>query len=169
MSSPNRLQRALSKLDLLPGLLRTPARNLALRHAVPLTGTVKLDFQELTVDRSVVRISNHKAVQNHIGGVHAVAMALVAETATGMVVGMNVRDDCLPLCKAMKIRFRKLSTGGLTATASLSGEQRGLLACETKGEVLVAVTVTDEAGEQPIECELVWAWIPKDREKRKAS
>ena len=29
-------------------------------------------------------------------GVHASAMTLLAETATGMVVGMNVRDDCLP-------------------------------------------------------------------------
>ena len=27
-------------------------------------------------------------------------MNLLAETATGMVVGMNVRDDCLPWPKA---------------------------------------------------------------------
>jgi len=95
--------------------------------------------------------------------VHAAAMALLAETASGMVVGMNVRDDCLPLCKTMRVRFRKRSTGGLTAKASLSGEQRSLMAIDTKGEVVVPVTVTDEAGEQPIECEFVWAWIPKDQ------
>jgi hypothetical protein len=28
-------------------------------------------------------------------------MTLLAETATGMVVGMNVRDDCLPLAKEL--------------------------------------------------------------------
>ena len=29
-----------------------------------------------------------------------------------------------------------------------------------KGEVTVQVTVTDEAGINPVECEFVWAWIP---------
>ena len=32
-----------------------------------------------------------------------------------------------------------------------------------RGEVTVAVTVTDESGNQPIECEFIWAWIPSVR------
>jgi acyl-coenzyme A thioesterase PaaI-like protein len=163
MDAPNRLQRTLGRLGFLPGPLRRVARNLALRNAVPLTGTAGLDFRELTPERSEIFIGNKKPVQNHIGGVHAAAMTLVAETATGMVVGMNVRDDCLPLCKGLRVRFRKRSTGGLTAVAQLTEEQRALLASQAKGEVNVAVTVTDEAGEQPIECEFVWAWVPKEK------
>lgn len=163
MAAPNRLQRSLGRLGFLPGPLRRMARNLVLRRAVPLTGTAGLDFRELSAQRSEIRIANRKAVQNHIGGVHAAAMTLVAETATGMVVGMNVRDDCLPLCKGLRVRFRKRSTGALTAVATLSAEQREILQSDTKGEVNVAVTVTDEAGEQPIECEFVWAWIPKEK------
>ena len=31
------------------------------------------------------------------------------------------------------------------------------------GDVLVAVVVTDESGESPIRCEMVWAWVPKKR------
>ena len=164
MAAPNRLQRTLARLDFLPGPLRRVARNAALRRAVPLTGTAGLDFAALTPERSEIRIANKKPVQNHIGGVHAAAMTLAAETATGFVVGMNVRDDCLPLCKGLRVRFRKRSTGGLTAVATLTGEQRAALLSETKGEVNVAVTVTDEAGEQPIECEFIWAWIPKDKQ-----
>lgn len=161
MTTPNRLQRTLAKLDGLPGPLRRAARNLALRRAVPLTGTAGLDFQDLTTEQSVVRIANRRAVQNHIGGVHAAAMTLVAESATGMVVGMNVRDDCLPLCKQLKVRFRRRAQGALTAVAKLEPEQRELMHGSDKGEVVVAVRVTDEAGEQPIECEFVWAWVPK--------
>ena len=86
---------------------------------------------------------------------------LVAESATGMVVGMNVRDDCLPLCKTMKVKFKRRAQGSLTATASLEPQQRQLMRETDKGEVIVAVQVTDEAGEQPIECEFVWAWVPK--------
>ena len=32
-----------------------------------------------------------------------------------------------------------------------------------KGEVQVAVTVTDEAGIEPVECVFTWAWIPSSR------
>jgi acyl-coenzyme A thioesterase PaaI-like protein len=163
----NRLQRTLSKLDGLPSVLRGPARNFALRRAVPFTGTAGLDFAALTPERSEIRVANRRPVQNHIQGVHAAAMALLAETATGMVVGMNVRDDCLPLCKSLQVFFRKRATGGLVARAHLTEAQRASMASETKGEVRVAVTVTDEAGIEPIECEFVWAWVPKETSRNK--
>ncbi|MEE9476435.1 MAG: DUF4442 domain-containing protein [Roseateles sp.] len=159
----NRLQRTLAALDGLPAPLRGAARNLALRRAVPLTGTAGLDFVALTPERSEIRIANRRPVQNHIRGVHAAAMTLVAETATGMVVGMNVRDDCLPLCKSLNVAFKKRATGALRAEAHLTADQRALLAREPKGEVTVAVKVTDEAGIEPIQCEFVWAWVPKEK------
>jgi hypothetical protein len=28
---------------------------------------------------------------------------------------------------------------------------------------VVPVTVTDESGEQPIQCRMTWAWVPKKR------
>jgi acyl-coenzyme A thioesterase PaaI-like protein len=163
----NRLQRTLAKLDALPAPLRGAARNFALHRAVPLTGTAGLEFVALSPERSEIRIKNQRKVQNHIQGVHAAAMTLVAETATGMVVGMNVRDDCLPLCKSLGVAFKKRATGALRAEASLSEAQRALMAREPKGEVRVPVTVTDEAGIEPIQCEFVWAWIPKEKQAGK--
>ncbi len=32
-----------------------------------------------------------------------------------------------------------------------------------KGDVVVQVDITDEAGVTPIQCEMVWAWTPKIR------
>lgn len=160
-ATPNRLARTLQRVEALPALLRGPARNLALRRAVPFTGTAGLDFVALTPAMTEIAIANKRPVQNHIQGVHAAAMALLAETATGMVVGMNVRDDCLPLCKSMHVDFKKRATGAMRATARLSDEQRASMAADPKGEVKVAVVVTDEAGVNPVECEFVWAWIPK--------
>ncbi|MFG6465289.1 DUF4442 domain-containing protein [Roseateles sp. BYS87W] len=163
----NRLQRTLAKLDGLPAPLRGVARNFALRRAVPFTGTASLDFVALSPESSEIRIANQRPVQNHIKGVHAAAMSLLAETATGMVVGMNVRDDCLPLCKSLQVNFKRRATGGLVAKAHLTAAQRFAMANETKGEVTVAVTVTDEAGIEPIQCEFVWAWVPKETSKSK--
>jgi acyl-coenzyme A thioesterase PaaI-like protein len=159
-ASPNRLQRQLARLDALPGPLRPWARSAVLRRAVPFTGTAGLDFVSLTPAQAEIGIRSRKRVHNHIGGVHASAMNLLAETATGMVVGMNVRDDCLPLAKELRMSFRKRATGSLRAVATLTDAQRAAMQAADKGEVKVSVTVTDEAGVQPVECEFIWAWVP---------
>lgn len=60
---------------------------------------------------AVVSIKNRRRVQNHIGGMHACGMALAAESATGIVVGMNVPDSAIPLCKSMKVNFVRRCEG----------------------------------------------------------
>ena len=161
--APNKLQRSLMRLDEAPKFMRGWVQNIILRRAVPLTGTAGVQFVSLTSERVEVRLANVHRVQNHIGGVHASAMNLLAETATGMVVGMNVRDDCTPLAKALGMQFKKRATGGLKAVATLTPEQRATMEASDKGEVQVAVTVTDEAGIEPVECVFTWAWIPSSR------
>ncbi len=157
---PNRLERQLERLTEVPAFARPWFRNVVLRRAVPFTGTAGIEFLQMTRERVEVALQNEKKVQNHIGGIHASAMNLLAETATGMVVGMNVRDDCVPLAKELKMAFKKRATGALHAVATLTDEQRAAMQASDKGEVNVAVTVTDEAGVNPVECEFVWAWIP---------
>lgn len=109
----------------------------------------------------MVTIANHKAMQNHIGQVHACAMALVAETATGFVTAMNVPDTAIVLIKSLKIDFKRPTKGAMTAVATLTPEQQALMQSSDKGETLVQVTVTDESGETPIQCEMLWAGLPK--------
>ncbi|MDW5443965.1 DUF4442 domain-containing protein [Polaromonas sp. SM01] len=157
---PNRLERQLERLSEVPAFARPWFRGVILRRAVPFTGTAGLDFLQMSNSLVEVGIKNEKKVQNHIGGVHASAMNLLAETATGMVVGMNVRDDCIPLAKELKMAFKKRATGGLRAVATLSDAQRAAMLASDKGEVNVLVVVTDDAGIHPVECEFVWAWIP---------
>ena len=157
---PNRLERQLERLFEVPAFARTWFRSVVPRRAVPFTGTAGLRFIAMTQERAEITIANKHKVQNHTGGVHASAINLLLETATGMVVGMNVRDDCIPLAKELKMAFKKRATGAMRAVATLSAEQRALMQASDKGEVNVLVTVTDEVGVQPVECEFVWAWIP---------
>lgn len=161
--APNRLVRTLAKIDRLPAGLRRAARSLALGRVVKFVGTAGLSVEELTPARAVVFIRNRPRVQNHIGGVHAAAMALVAETATGFVVGMNVPDAAVPVIKTMKLDFVRRAKGSLRAVAELTEEQRARILAEEKGDVDVKVTVTDEEGAEPIRCTMIWAWTPKRR------
>jgi Domain of unknown function (DUF4442) len=163
--APNRLQRQLERLSEVAAFARPWYRNIVLRRAVPFIGTAGIKFVELSVERVEVTLANERKVQNHLQGIHASAMNLLAETATGMVVGMNVRDDCIPLAKELKMTFKKRATGALRAVAVLTPEQRAALQASDKGEINVSVTVTDEAGIHPVECEFIWAWVPSVRTK----
>jgi acyl-coenzyme A thioesterase PaaI-like protein len=160
---PNRLARSIAELERIPAFLRPWVRNKVMGRAVPFTGTAGLHYAHMAPERVEISVANTRRVQNHIHGVHAAAMALLAETATGMVVGMNVRDDCLPLAKTMHVDFKRRAQGAMRAVATLSDAQRSLMQQSDKGELSVAVQVSDESGEQPIQCEFIWAWIPTPR------
>lgn len=105
-------------------------------------------------------------VQNHIKGVHAAAMALAAESATGIVFAMSVPDTHVPVIKSMHVDYVRRARGSLRAEASLPSEAVERIRGEEKGHVTVPVRVTDEAGEEPVKCEMVWAWVPKVRKTK---
>lgn len=163
MATSNRMKRILEKLDGVPSSLRPAVQSFVFGRGVPFVGTAKLDIEEVSPQRVVVSIRNRRRVQNHIRGVHAAAMALLAETATGFAVGLHVPDDRIPLIKSLKIDFVKRAHGDLRAEAKLTDDQVRTIMEEEKGELNVPVMVTDEAGAEPILCEAIWAWIPKKR------
>ena len=143
-----------------PAGIQKKLRNFAFGNAVPLVGTAGLSYDVVTPEQVVVSIKNKRKTQNHIKGVHAAAMALIAETATGFVVGVNLPGDSIPLIKTMHVDYRKRSKGDMKAVASLTEEQREKIKTEPKGEVVVPCVVTDESGNQPITVEMTWAWVP---------
>lgn len=160
--NPNRLQRHLSQLERL-GPLAGFMRQRILRRAIPFTGTAGLEFLELSSDRVVLALPNRRRVQNHIRGVHAAATALLAETASGLALGMHLPDDRLPLLKSMEIRYVRRANGGLIATAELPSAAIERICREEKGDVEIPVDVRDADNEQPVECVMTWAWVPRKR------
>jgi uncharacterized protein (TIGR00369 family) len=163
MSPANRLSAIIGKLDLLPRPVRSPVLSLLLGRMVPFVGTAGVRIEEMTEQRVSVVVENQRRNRNHIGQVHAAAMALAAETATGFVTGMNVPDSKMLLCKSLKVDFKKRTTGSIRAVATLTEDQRARIRSEERGDVTVEVHATDETGIEPIQCELVWAWIPRQR------
>jgi acyl-coenzyme A thioesterase PaaI-like protein len=159
----NKLARTVARFDVLPAALRPTALSLILGNAVPFAGTARLKFELMTPEKVIVSIKNRRRVRNHIRGVHAAAMALLAETATGFCVGLNIPDDKLPLIKTLKVEYLRRAQGEMRAVATLRPEQVEAIRTQEKGEVTVAVTITDSSGPDPIQAEMVWAWVPKQR------
>lgn len=157
----NRLARALATIDRLPGPAAVRARSLLLGAAVPFAGTAGSTVLELRPGRAVVHVPDRRGNRNHIGGIHAAAMMLAAESASGFVCGIEVPDDKLLVVKEFSVVFTRRATGSVTATATLDDAQRARIATDARGDVTVAVRVVDEAGEEPITVTTVWAFRTK--------
>jgi len=146
---------------------RITAMSKAIGGFVKYSGYSGVKYEKMTNNEVIVSLQNKKEVQNHIGQLHATAMILLAETATGMVVGMNVPDDRIMLVKSLHTDFVWRSAGAMQAKANLSKEQINYILSTEKGELIVPVIVTDETGAEPIKVEALWAWIPKKKLKEK--
>lgn len=166
MAQGNRLSKLVKATSKFPQGIRSALWSKAFGRVVPMVGSAKLRYLQVTHAKVVVKIENHKAMQNHIGQIHACAMALIAETATGFVTGMNVPDSSIVLIKSLHVDFKRPTKGAMTAVATLTDQQQKQMRESEKGETLVQVSVTDETGEEPIQCEMLWAWISKSHLKK---
>lgn len=165
MSKSNALQRLVAAAARLPAPLRRRAVTLGFTSRVRFAGTGGVRFELLEEGRAIALMPNRGKVRNHIGGVHAAAMALLAETCSGAVFGLSLPPDKLPLLKSMHIDYVRRARGALRAEASLALPQRRLLTKKERGEMVVPVRVSDANGEEPIVCVMTWAWIPKQRKE----
>ncbi|HEU0198789.1 MAG TPA: DUF4442 domain-containing protein [Nevskiaceae bacterium] len=160
-AATNSLNRAVGWFSHAPLPLRQRLVTALFTHAVHFAGTAGVRFEGLTAESATVALANRRRVQNHIHGVHAAATALLAETATGAVFAFNLPNGRLPLLKSLHVDYLRRATGSLRAVATLPAVDRQRMQSDERGETHVPVIITDAAGEQPVACELVWAWVPK--------
>jgi len=153
-----------NKVNRTPEFMRSYLLTKLFCTKVKYAGTSGVKLIKVSAQEVELKLANKKKVQNHIGGVHAIAAAVLAESATGIVFGMNVPDKCLPLLKSMTVNYQRRMQGDLHAVATLTNDQINLISNQEKGDLTIAVKITDESGEQPIECLMEWAWVSKKRE-----
>lgn len=161
MAKQNRLTRVVNTFQKLPESIRTFALSKAMGRVIKYAGTSGLRFEKLTANECIVVIPNRKKVQNHIGSVHAAAMGLLAETATGFMTGLTVPDNRIIVIKSMNLEYLKQATGDMKAVATFSDEQVEFIKNNEKADINVPVVITDEKGIETVKATMVWAWAPK--------
>lgn len=157
----NRFSKIISKVNKMPLAVRSFLLTKVFCSQVKYAATSSIKIISVSHHQTVLRLENKKKVQNHIGGVHAIAAALLAESATGIVFGINVPDSCVPLLKSMTIHYQRRMKGSLTAIAKLTDADIQTIESSDKGSLVVNVQITDESDQQPIVCEMEWAWVTK--------
>lgn len=164
MKDLNPLARAVRLLAPLPPTLRGRAITALFTRRVRFAGTGGVRFESLDAHDAVLTLACRRRVQNHIGTVHAAATALLAETASGAVFGLNLPSDRLPLLKCMHIDYLRRSSGALRAQATLTADDVAYITQSPRGERVIPVRITDAEGNEPVQCRMTWAWVPRHRD-----
>lgn len=120
----------------------------------PYFRSIKPSFTELRPGRCEVRIRKRRAVLNHLGTVHAIAMCNMAELAGGTMTEVTVPPDYRWIPKRMTVDYVKKAESDLSAVAELER----LPAFSTATELQVPVTVLD-VNDQAVFRAVVTMWV----------
>jgi uncharacterized protein (TIGR00369 family) len=107
----------------------------------PYFGSIRPRFEEFRPGFARVSMKKRRAVTNHIGTVHAIAMCNLAEIAAGTMTEISIPRSMRWLPKGMQVQYLKKAETDVEATATL-----GDLGAGEAREVPVTVDVKDRAG-----------------------
>ena len=129
-------------------LQRWPAGKWLFSRAVcfkaPYFGTIAPRITRLEPNLCEARIPDRRAVHNHIGTVHAIALCNLAELCAGVMTDASLPQGMRWIPKGMSVRYLAKARGALTGVARPEFEAR--VASEGY-ELPVLVEVKDAAGE----------------------
>ncbi|MEM6641089.1 MAG: hotdog fold domain-containing protein [Pseudomonadota bacterium] len=101
----------------------------------PYFSSIKPRIDILEPGRATVTIRKRRAVQNHIGTVHAIAMCNMAELAGGMMTDVTIPTSHRWIPKGLQAEYLQKATTGLTARASVETPEDWPDACELTARV----------------------------------
>ena len=116
----------------------------------PYFATIRPSIVELRPGRCEVRVRKRRAVENHIGTVHAIAICNMAELAAGLVSDVTVPVTHRWIPKSMRVEYLKKAETDLRAVAELDL----LPVLGASAEVPVHVTAFDSGGEAVFRAEI---------------
>lgn len=111
----------------------------------PYFATIRPEFVELDTTVCIARVRKRRAVHNHIGTVHAIAMANLSELTAGVLMEAAVPRSMRWIPRGMTIEYLAKAETDVTGTARLAKTTWG--AAE---DVAVPVSVTDARGREVV-------------------
>jgi len=113
----NQTLSVLRKLKGLPAGLRLFSRLVAFR--APYFSSIHPVFLALEPGYAKARISNRRSVRNHLGTVHAIAMANLCEFVGGTLMEISISPEMRWIPRGMTIRYLALARSDLTAECQI--------------------------------------------------
>lgn len=159
MSIPaTRLERYWRRLAPLPGGRWLFGRILGLM--VPYSGSVRPMVRELEPGRAVVALRERRGLRNHLGSVHAIALANVGELASGLAMTLALPPEARGIPIRVEIDYHKKARGTITAHGR-AAPPPGIAA---ERDDTATAELVDENGEVVARLIVTWRLAPRERE-----
>lgn len=129
-----------------------------LGRMVPYTGTIRPHVVELAPGYAKIRMADRRAVRNHLGSVHAVALANLAEVTSGLALTVGLPPGARGIPTALTITFVRKARGTLTAEARCA-----LPATTGEADYDLESLITDERGDVVARATVRWRIGPVPR------
>jgi uncharacterized protein (TIGR00369 family) len=119
--------------------------------AVPYSGSIRARVVSLDPGRAVVTLRDRRAVRNHLGSIHAVALVNLAELSSGMAMMAALEPEVRGIVTDISIRYHKKARGSVTATGTAAPP-----VVSGPVEALARAEVHDEAGDLVADATVTW-------------
>lgn len=127
----------------------------AISRKAPYFGTVRPRFVQVESGRVELTAKKRRAVHNHIGTFHAIAICNMAEAAMGIAAEATLPATHRWLPKSMTVRYLKKAETDLRAVATIDPKT---VYGPTGFELPVAVDVFDTRGEKVFDA-VITIWV----------
>ena len=154
LSAPGeRLRTSWRRLSTLPG--GKTLFSLLVGWMTPYSGTIGARVAELEPGWCRVTLRDRRRVRNHLASVHAMALANLAEMASGLAVLVGLPPGVQGIVTGFSISYQKKARGLLTAACRANG-----LAVKAEQEYEAQVAITDEHGDVVARAPARWRLRP---------
>lgn len=126
----------------------------------PYFGSIKPRFTQLEPGLCEVHLKKRRAVHNHIGTVHAIAICNLAEAAAGAMAEVTVPPSHRWIPKGMTVEYLKKAGTHLKAVAQPLNNARA----DQAGDFPVEVVVTDLHNERVFRA-VITMWIAEKSQR----
>ena len=107
----------------------------------PYFRTIKPQFTALSRGYCEITMKNRRAVRNHLGSVHAVAMCNLCELVAGSATDATIPSHLRWIPQEMRVEYLKIAKSDLRGTCTISNDSNF-----TAGKLPVKVVVKDRNG-----------------------
>jgi acyl-coenzyme A thioesterase PaaI-like protein len=122
---------------------------------VPYSGSIGARVEALGQGTAVVSLRDRRAVRNHLGSVHAIALVNLAELTSGLAMLTAAGDGVRGIVTGLEIRYLKKARGPLIATSTATPP-----AITQPMPAQVTATIHDASGEAVAEATVQWLLAP---------
>lgn len=122
-----------------------------IRFAVPYTGSLGARVTSLEPGRATATLRERRAVRQHLGAVHAIALANLAELASGLAMLSALEPGTRGIVTSLTMSYHKKARGLLTATGTAAPPP-----VTATTEALAHAEVRDTVGDVVAEATVTW-------------